>query len=321
VVQCVLQARKESSSVDALWLVSDCTLANNTVFHALLLSVGNRTSWREYITRKADVLDAGVAGNTSGNAELHAKALPLENHAASWWVTRCTVHGNKLVMQNAAAGGAGSSARRAAGAKLSQKEVAARNSSSSSWDAWTQAGPDSTYEEAVSVVMTADADLQRKLALGGKQCAAALAEAYEKMQIGLQLRRATHARLPSIIWTTTNQGYLSATEFANNTGFSHVLRHDNTLVTWLDVTLRSNTVQKSLVDLWYGDFMAKQARLTGNAAQNGSIFDLESFIGSFDQVSLLVCCCFPALLDDTCSSHRQLARAGSVKVDMGVRTG
>jgi hypothetical protein len=89
-----------------------------------------------------------------------------------------------------------------------------------------------------------------------------------------------------VIWTTYNQGYLSATEFSNNTGFSHVLRHDNTLVTWLDVTLRSNAVQKGVVDLWYGDFWARQAELGGNTARNGSILDMESFIGSFEKVGL-----------------------------------
>jgi hypothetical protein len=49
--------------------------------------------------------------------------------------------------------------------------------------------------------------------------------------------------------------------------------------------MRGNAVQKSLVDLWYGDFWARQAELSGNAAGNGSILDLESFIGSFEQVS------------------------------------
>jgi hypothetical protein len=288
----MLQARKEGSSVDALWLMSDCSLSNNTVFHALLLSVGSRTSWREHITRKADVLEAGVAGNTTLSAEQDAKALPLENWAASWWVTGCKVHGNRLVSRktSSAAGAAGGD-EDSATRQLPRKEAAVQTSSSSSnssgsWADWERAGPGATYGDVVSVVITAGPDLQDALAAGGAVCSAALAAAYQEMQIGLQLRPATHARLPSVIWTTYNQGYLSATEFSNNSGFSHVLRHDNTLVTWLDVTLGSNAVQKSVVDLWYGDFWAKQAELAGNIAMNGSILDLESFIGSLEQVGL-----------------------------------
>lgn len=148
------------------------------------------------------------------------------------------------------------------------------------------AGKGEAYANAVSVVMTADADLQAKLAAGGAQCRSALQQALKDMQINLLLRRSTRARVPAVLWTSFNQGFLvGGNVLAGNSGFSHILRLDNTMLTWEDGSIEGNAAERSVVDLWYGDMHVRQMRLLNNTARNGSILDLESFRGHFEQVS------------------------------------
>lgn len=288
VLRCV-QSRKENSSMDALWLMSNCSVSSNTVFHGLLLSIGNRTSWREYISRRAEVLEAGSTPASQASAEQLAAALPLENMAAAWWIVGSRFTSNKLAVHKPAAAGykvplQQKQQQQAGRQEAALASAAAAGATGDFWTEWAFAVNGADYAQAVSIAIAADPDLQAELAAGGATCYHALHQAYQDAQVKLALQRSTHARLPAVLWTTFNHGYLADCSFSGNTGFSHVLRNDNTMVTWFQVELLSNEVDVSVVDMWYGDVWVERASLTGNLAHNGSILDLESVRGSFEQV-------------------------------------
>jgi hypothetical protein len=224
--------------------MSNTSLADNTVFHSLLMSGGSRTSWRSYLAQQADILQAGDAA-----ARARARALPLDNFSTSWWMQGCAVSGNRLRLPpgssassttavvgridstSSADGGGGGSSSSVGGGSAADASLLAGGGSGGGSNAttevpneWLQAVPYASYSDALSAVLDAGAPLLDRLAQGGQVCHAALRQAVDAQQAQLTLQVMLRASAPAVLWASTTQGYLTDSSISGNSGFFHTLR-------------------------------------------------------------------------------------------------
>lgn len=291
--------------MDAAWYMRDCDVVGNAVFHALLLSGGNRTTWRQYLNNKAEVLRQGAPSSSlQQGAAAAALSLTLVSECSVWWLVNSRLTGNRLLLPASAAAPvpkkAGGAAAPASSllllpdsqltgdpppdALIAADAEGAGGASARAQDAWSLALPGASYAEALSVLLSADAPLRASLAQGGPTCTSALQAALAAQQVNLAVQPTLRPRAAAALWATFSQGYVAGTLAEGNAAFPHVLRVDNSFVHSEDVVLRHNMPGWSVWDAWYSDLSVAHLDAHGNVAAAGGVLDFESLRGSFSQV-------------------------------------
>jgi hypothetical protein len=298
-----LQTHKDNHSMDAMWLMSDCSLRNNTVYHALLTSVGNRTTWRQFLNQHAVFLRSQplVEGEQSITMAV-VEALTLDSAASGWWMVGCNVTDNQLLRpaalrQAAAAAPAAPPAAAAADGRGGDGSIPDFDSvtspdSMSDWsmpaanknDLTPQHLSAESYSELLGEILSADREVLDALSVDLAVCAASLQALLTAEKHGVPGRPLLRLRSPAVLWAMFSQGFVADTRVERNIDFDHVLRIDNSYVVFKQFDMSYNNARNSVFDLWYSDLWMTKVVVLGNKVEVGSVLDFESFRGTFDQV-------------------------------------
>jgi hypothetical protein len=263
-----LQIKRDFSSYNTLWYMNGCSLVNNTVVqHALVASVGNRTTWRQYDTL---LVRASTGGAMTGN---QPAKVALEDMSVAFWLVGCKLEGNLLATP------------------AWQQHPTTTAPPCGSWAHLVGGGRSSPDPASVA---EDDAQLHLFLAsaaslnsIAGLPCEdraqvlRALIAASAKTRVASQPKG--HGHYPAVLSSTCSEGLVAGTVFSRNEGFSHVVRMDQTKGTLSAVLMHNAHRLHTAFDAWYSDIHLENLGIH-NTSANGSIVSAESVRGTLRQV-------------------------------------